>query len=399
MASSGGAGGLGSTQGVNLSEVQAAAAKSDASEVIASQEGTEISLIQQSQDMTNPAAATRIRKKEDKFQTLESRRKGEAGKAGKKSEATEEKGKQDLADTFTANNTEISAQDLRELRDSLTDDSSSEEILQSIQKKIKDPALQAIALDYLVQTIPSSRGALKDALIQARLTHTQQFSRAAIGGKNILFASQHYGEILNTSPFGLRQLYLEVTGNTHSCEQLLSLLQDRYTYDDSKIVSSFLLKGMAVDLKSEGPSIEPAKLQTMMTEIRNLQAVLASYDFFSAKVPLLLDNLKAEGARYPEDINFVKVAESYHKVINDKFPTASKLERETRSLIGEDLDAVTGILNLFFGALRQTSPRLFPSADKRQQLGTMIANALDMVNINNEDYPKATDFPKPYPWS
>ncbi|WP_100934721.1 type III secretion system gatekeeper subunit SctW [Candidatus Chlamydia corallus] len=399
MAASGGTGGLGGTQGVNLAAVEAAAAKADAAEVVASQEGSEMNMVQQSQDMTNPAAATRTRKKEEKFQTLESRKKGEAGKAEKKSETAEDKSDSDLADKYAAGNSEVSGQELRGLRDALTEDSSPEEITALVKEKIKDPALQSLALDYLVQTTPPSQGKLKDALIQARNSHTEQFGRTAIGGKNILFASQEYANQLSVSPSGLRSLYLEVTGNIHTCDQLLSMLQDRYTYQDMALVSSFLMKGMATELKRQGPYVPAPQLQVLMTETRNLQAVLASYDFFESRVPVLMDNLKAEGIQIPGDINFVKVAESFHKIINDKFPTASKMEREVRGLVGNDVDSVTGVLNLFFSALRQTSSRLFSSADKRQQLGAMIANALDAVNINNEDYPKASDFPKPYPWS
>lgn len=78
MAASGGAGGLGGAQAVDVAQVQAAAAKADAQEVVASQEQSDISMIRDSQDLTNPQAATRTRKKEEKFQTLESRRKGAA---------------------------------------------------------------------------------------------------------------------------------------------------------------------------------------------------------------------------------------------------------------------------------------------------------------------------------
>ncbi|EPP35674.1 type III secretion regulator YopN/LcrE/InvE/MxiC [Chlamydia ibidis] len=399
MSASGGAGGLGGAQSVNVAQVQAAAAKADAQEVVASQEQSDISMIKDSQDLANPAAATRTRKKEDKFKTLESRKKSATSKSDKKTETTGDKQDADLADKYTENNAEISAQDLRSLRDSLRDDSSSDDILDLVQSKFSDPTLQSIALDYLVQTTPSSQGALKDALIQAREQHTTQNRQAVVGGRNILFASQEYAEALNISAPGLRELYLNVTSDFHSCEQLLNMLQTSYTFSEMSTISSFLLKGMAADLKSEGSSVPAPKLQVMMSETRNLQAVISSYHFFEDQLPHMISSLKSEGAAYPEELKFDKVADTFHKIINDKFPTASKIERTCRELIGDDVDSLTSVLNLFFRALRGTSSRLFGSADKRQQLGTMFANALDSVNINNEDYPKATDFPKPYPWS
>lgn len=397
MAASGGAGGLGGSQAVDVAQVQAAAAKADAQEVIASQEQSDISMIKDSQDLSNPQAATRTKKKEEKFQTLESRRKG-ATQAEKKSESTGDKSDADLADKYTENNAEISGQDLRSIRDSLHDGSSEEDVLDLVKSKFSDPALQSVALDYLVQTTPASQGALKDTLIRAQQNHMQQNRQAVVGGKNILFASQEYASLLNTSAPGLRALYLEVTSDFHSCEQLLTSLQSRYSYEEMGTVSSFILKGMAADLKSEGSSIPAPKLQVMMTETRNLQAVLTGYHFFETKLPTLTASLKADGVTVP-DLKFDKVADTFFKLINDKFPTASKMERGVRDLVGDDTEAVTGMLNLFFVALRGTSPRLFASAEKRQQLGTMMANALDAVNINNEDYPKSTDFPKPYPWS
>ncbi|MEF9497187.1 type III secretion system gatekeeper subunit SctW [Chlamydia sp. 04-14] len=397
MAASGGAGGLGGSQAVDVAQVQAAAAKADAQEVVASQEQSDISMIKDSQDLSNPQAATRTKKKEEKFQTLESRRKG-AAQTEKKSEGTGDKSDADLADKYTENNAEISGQDLRSIRDSLHDDSSEEDILDLVKSKFSDPALQSVALDYLVQTTPASKGALKDTLIKAQQNHMQQNRQAVVGGKNILFASQEYASLLNTSAPGLRALYLQVTSDFHSCEQLLTTLQSRYSFEEMGTVSSFILKGMAADLKSEGSSVPPPKLQVMMSETRNLQAVLTGYDFFQTKLPTLTASLKADGVSIP-DLKFDKVADTFFKLINDKFPTASKMERGVRDLVGEDTEAITGMLNLFFVALRGTSPRLFASAEKRQQLGTMMANALDTVNINNEDYPKATDFPKPYPWS
>ncbi|MBX6680277.1 type III secretion system gatekeeper subunit SctW [Chlamydia gallinacea] len=399
MAASGGAGGLGRANAIDVAQVQQAAATADAKEIIATQEQSSISLIKDNQDVSNPAAATRTKKKEEKFQTLESRRKGGAAQTEKKSEATEEKSDADLADKYTENNSEISAGDLRSIRDSLKNDASEDDILSLLQSKFSDPALQSIALDYLIQTTPNAQGALKDTLVRAQQRHTQQNHQAVVGGKNILFASQEYASALNVSAPSLRSLYLEVTSNFHTCDSLLQMLQSRYNYEEMATVSSFLLKGMSADLKSEGASIEPAKLQVLMTETRNLQAVISGYDFFQIKLPTLTASLKAEGVSLPEDLTFQKVGDTFFSLIGDKFPTASKMERAVRGLVGDDVDAVSSILNLFFTAIRGTSPRLFSSADKRQQLATMLANALDSVNINNENYPKPTDFPKPYPWS
>ena len=173
MAASGGAGGLGRANAVDVAQVQQAAATADAKEIIATQEQSSISLIKDNQDVSNPAAATRTKKKEEKFQTLESRRKGGAAQTEKKSEATEEKSDADLADKYTENNSEISAGDLRSIRDSLKNDASEDYILSLLQSKFSDPALQSIALNYLIQSTPNALGALLDTLVRAQQRHTQ----------------------------------------------------------------------------------------------------------------------------------------------------------------------------------------------------------------------------------
>ncbi|AGW38860.1 type III secretion system protein [Chlamydia pecorum W73] len=393
----GGTGGLGGSKAVDLSAVQAAQAKADAAEVIASQESSEMSFVRDVPDSTNPAAATRTKKKEDTFKSLESRRKGEA-KTDKKTETGDKSG-QDLADKYTQGNSEVSGSDLRGIRDQLSDDSSTEDVLNLLASKFNDPALQALALDYLVQTTPSSSADLKEALVQARNTLLQQHGTKVSGGRNVLFASQQYGEALGVAPSSLRDIYNVVTTTNLNCHQLLDLLKGQYSHEEMCKVSSFLLNGMSADLKSEGPSVEPPKLQLLMSEIRNLQAILTSYEFFDSRAPTILDSLKTEGHTISPNVNSRSLADAFQGMINDKFPSSSKMERSLQELVGNETEVQTAVMNLFVTALNNTSARLYASASRRQDLKMMMLNTLDSINRDNEDYPKATDFPKPYPWS
>ena len=122
MTASGGAGGLGGAQTVNVSQAQAAAAAEDVKEIIGSQESSEASMIKGNDDFTNPAAATRVKKKEEKFQSLEARRKT-TDKSNTKSESTEEKGDTPLEDRFTEDLSEVSGQDFKGLKNELSDES------------------------------------------------------------------------------------------------------------------------------------------------------------------------------------------------------------------------------------------------------------------------------------
>ena len=208
MTASGGAGGLGGAQTVNVSQAQAAAAAEDVKEIIGSQESSEASMIKGNDDFTNPAAATRVKKKEEKFQSLEARRKT-TDKSNTKSESTEEKGDTPLEDRFTEDLSEVSGQDFKGLKNELSDESSSDDVLELLSQKFSDPTIKNLALDYLITTSPPD-GKLRAALIQAKQTLFQQNPQAIVGGRNVLIASEAFASKANTSPSSLRSLYLQV---------------------------------------------------------------------------------------------------------------------------------------------------------------------------------------------
>ncbi|MBQ8498715.1 type III secretion system gatekeeper subunit SctW [Chlamydia sp.] len=391
MTASGGAGGLGGAQTVNVAQAQAAAASQDAQEIIASQETSEMSMVKGSEDLSNPAAATRVKKKEDKFQSLEARRKT-TSQTEKKSESTEEKGDTPLEDRFTENLSEVSGEDFRGLKNSLDDDSSPEEILEAVSSKFSDPVTKDLALDYLIQTAPSD-GKLKAALIQAKQQLVNQNPQAILGGRNVLMASETFAAKVHTSPSSLRTLYLQVTSASSNCASLRQLLSP-YSPSEKGEVIHFLMNGMVADLKSEGPSISPPKLQTYMSELSNLQALNSVDSFFDKNIKNLEGNLKSEGHTTSPSLTPNKLAETFLKLVEDKFPSSSKTQKAVSDLVGPDTGPQTEVLNLFYRALNGCSPRIFTGAEKKQQLATAISNALDTVNADNEDYPKPGDFPR-----
>lgn len=395
MTASGGAGGLGGSQAVNVASIEAKAATSDAKEIVANQEMSEMSMLVGSQDLTNPAAATRIRRKEEKFQTLESRRKSSSDKKSTKTEETAG----DTADKFATANKELSPQDLRQIKEQLSDDATSDDVLELVNQKFSDPVLKSQALEYLAQTIPASRGSLKAAVLAAKEQFHSTNHQAVTGGKNILFASQQYAASLNTSPAGLRALYLNVTSEKRSCQELLTSLKQDYSLKEMTQVVDFLVKGMVADIKADGSSIDKSKLQVFLNETLNLQAIVKSYDFFEDSMASLSAMLKLENIPLPSSLTSESLGDSFHAVISDKFPTAGKCEKIAESLVGPSVEGKTEILNLFLKGLNQTSPRLFPSAQQRQTVANTLLNTLDKINEHNEDYPKASDFPKPTPWS
>lgn len=390
MASSSGIGG-GPTP-INLSAVEQKAAIAKSKEANAEQEASEIG-ITQNPDFTNPAAATRTRKKETSFKSLSTRRKTTSTTKEKTIKSIEERQKHDdLSQQYQEENQELDADVLNKLKNKVSENSTPEDILSLVEASFSDPVLAFSSLEFLSASTKSPK--LQQAIQQAKDSYQQKHLQAIKGGKNVLFASQEFGSQLQVSPSSLRSLYLNVTTSILSSNELFTLLSSQYTREEQKTVSSFLLQGMSSDLKSEGPSIDPTKLQVLMSEIKSLQAVLNLYSFFQDSMPRLSLMMKSDNVALPKDVTYETLAKTFQAIVMDKFPTHTKIQRAVQEISGGDPDIMSNILNLFYQALTQSSPRLFASAEQRQQLGLTIANTLDILNVNNDDYPHPNIFPQ-----
>lgn len=390
MSSSSGIGGAPTPINVSAIEQKAAIAKSK--EASAEQEASEIGLAQ-NPDFTNPAAATRIRKRESTFKSLSTRRKTTTTTKEKTVKSIEERQKHDdLSQQYQEENPELDDEILNKLKNEVNENSTPEEILSLVENLFTDPVLAFSSLEFLSASTKHPK--LQQVIQQAKESYQEKHSQAIIGGRNILFASQEFGNQLKIPPSSLRALYLKVTTSIISSNELFSILSSQYTYEEQKTVSSFLLQGMSSDLKSEGPSIDPAKLQVLMNETKSLQAVLNLYSFFQESMPRLSLMMKSDNVSLPKEISYEILTKTFQSIIMDKFPTSTKIQRLVQEISGGDPDIMSNILNLFYQALNQTSPRLFSSADHRQQIGLTIANTLDILNINNDDYPHPNIFPK-----
>lgn len=394
--SAGGAGGLGGAAGsVSVAQAQAAAATQDAQEIISNQEASEQSLVRGNSDFTNPAASARTSKKENEFKSLESRRSSAAAKE-KKSESTEEKSPdRDLADRFADETPELSATVLKSLRNAISDNDTPEDILRKVQEQVSDPKLQAQALEYLAIS-PSSSSLLKDNLARARAQHAATHTPSIQTDRGVSFAAEACSKELTCSPSSLRALYVSMTEQLSSFQEVRTLLLPNYSSQELKLVIHFLVTSMVAEMKSDGANIERPRLMCMLSGLYNMQSLLVTENIFTQGLAILEKQAKSEGTPLPP-LTPRDLTNAFLNLVGDKFPTAAKTEKAVEQLVGPEPSAKTLVLNLFFSSLRKTPPRIFPSAEKRQQLAGILANTLDVININNEDYPQPGDFPKSSP--
>ncbi|MFC2049056.1 type III secretion system gatekeeper subunit SctW [Chlamydiota bacterium] len=367
---------------VNLAAIEQRAGQKLARQEEALQVASQDRFIEDVERGFNPAAAERQQARQGRFRTLESRKKA-AEKAESKIEAVEKKAEEDLAQNYNRRNPELPASRLRQLRDNLRSGQSAEKVLQEVNDAFEDPTLADEALEYLEK---QTTGSLQENVRTARNLLNELKGREVIAGRNIDSAAKSYHrQGLGQSATQLRNLYRDITGNPREHNALFSQLSEKYPFDQLKMVVAFLLKGMAYDLKSKGPSIQAAELMRLMTETRNLQSILWVYLFFKGRMGLLKSLYNQYGLPFSDSLSFEKLAKDFIKLVDEKYPSAMKLLKQAEKLgLTDDLQKIA-VLMQYRDAIRGLSPRLYKTMRHRQELLMVILETLDELEDRGEE--------------
>jgi type III secretion protein W len=366
---------------VNFASIEQRAAQKIARLEIAQQVDTEDRLIEDLERIS-PAVQIRNANRVGTFRNLESRRKA-ATEGDRKIQEVAKKTEDDLANHYNRRNPELPADRLRQLRESLHQSQSAEEILQEVNHAFEDPTIADEAFEYLEQT---TEGELKEKVARARALLYEQKGREIVAGRNVdTVAKAFHQKGLGESPSELRELYRAVTGNPRDHNTLFSELSEQYSFDQLKLVVAFLLKGMAFDLKSKGPSIQQAELMRLMTETRNLQSILWVYLFFKGRMRTIHSLYDQIGATPPHALSFDALAKEFIRLVEERYPSALKLLKEAEKLgVLDDTEKII-ILMQYRDAIRGLSPRLYKSLRHRQDLLHVILEALDELEEEEEE--------------
>lgn len=367
---------------INLAATQQRAAKEIGKEIIARQVGSEARFREEVEQGFNPGAAKREQSRHDRFSPLNARSK--PPDEAKKIQAVDKRADEDLAQNYNRRNNELPADRLRALRDALRQGQSAEEILDAVNESIfSDPTLADEALEYLEK---ETQGTLRENVVRARVLLNALKEREVIAGRNIdAPAKSFYQKGLGSSPTELRNLYRDITGNPRDHNTLFSELSEQYAFDQLALVVAFLLKGMAYDLKSKGPSIQQAELMRLMSDTRNLQSILWVYRFFKSRMRLIKKRFSQGGLKPSEKLTFEKIAKAFIKLVEERYPTVLKLIKQADSLgLLDDLEKEI-VISQYRDAMRQLSPRLFKSMRHRQDLLLVILETLEELEGEEED--------------
>lgn len=370
------------TEPVNLAAIEQRAGQKLARQEEAQQVASQDRFMEDVERGFNPAASERQQARLGRFRTLDSRRKT-AEKSEQKITAVEQKAEEDLAQNYNRRNPELPADRLRKLRDSIHSGQTAEEVLQEVNDAFEDPTLADEALEFLEK---QTTGSLQNNVRTARNLLNELKGREVIAGRNVdATAKSYHKRGLGESATQLRNLYRDVTGNPREHNALFSQLSEQYPFDQLKMVVAFLLKGMAYDLKSKGPSIQQAELMRLMTETRNLQSILWVYLFFKGRMGLLRSLYNQYGLSFSEALTFEKLAKDFIALVEEKYPSAMKLLKQAENLgLMDDLQKIL-ILMQYRDAIRGLSPRLYKSLRHRQDLLMVILETLEELEERNAE--------------
>jgi type III secretion protein W len=146
-------------------------------------------------------------------------------------------------------------------------------------------------------------------------------------------------------------------------------------------VTDFLLQSLGSDLRSGGPSIEPALLQGLVTQTRALQSVLGVFSFFEKRRKLLQSEAGRKEITLPATVTIEGLTKAFMELVDDKYPSPMKVFGAAQKVGITDADPHSQVLVMsqFRDALRGVSPRFFPQPKTRDDLSIAILDALDQV--------------------
>ena len=361
--------------------------QNDALEMTIMQEGERDSMLERSDDILFGIQMFRNAESLEKRQTRRSDlRQTNAPSEAEDKEMASVEGVAKSAEEYENRNPEMEKRALLNLRQTIDIDDSAEEILLKILKSYRDHYLADEALSFLIETTDSN-AKIGVNLRKAKDLLNERFGREVRAGRNISVEAREFAKQGLGSPTALRDLYRDVTGNPREAVLLFEELNESFTFDKMKTVIQFMLHSLGKDINSKGPSIDPAELQRLVSEVRTMQAILSVYRFFFERMRLIEGQFLREHIPLPGGLTFELLAKQFVKLITERYPSPDKILKLAAFLgISDEVLAQVIIYTQYRDALRGVSPRLFKSDRHRQDLlMTLIETISELDDLLEEE--------------
>lgn len=182
-------------------------------------------------------------------------------------------------------------------------------------------------------------------------------------------------------------MYRDITGNPRDSTTLFEELSSKYAFKDLKKIVDFMLHSLGADLKASGPSIARGLLHRLITETRNMQAILGVYRFFRGRMHLIETLFADQQMAVPKELSFETIAKQFMTLCAERYPTSDKVLQLAKRLgISSSLLAKIIVLSQMRDAVREVARDLiFKSLQHRDELYMAILEALEDLEEELEE--------------
>lgn len=351
--------------------------QADARKMAIAQEASSISMTEFADEAAfNPVTMTR------RFEPLENKVKKKVEKA-EEEQVPEIEQIQAISEEFEERNPELLARSLQLLFASIKGKDTAEEILRKAMQLFPDHSLADEAFEYLERVY---KGEAIDKIRQAKQMLNEAYGREVRAGRNIGVQAREFAKEGLGSPTGLRDLYRDITGNPRSATTLFQELNEKLSFAKMQKAIDFLLHALGADLKSKGPSIPPGELHNLMTEVRNLLAVLGVYRFFQGRMDLVNSSFQRAGMLLPPRITFELMARMFVQFLLERYPSMDKVFQLSQKMgLSAEVLAQIIIMTQMRDAVRGVAPKLFRNEQHRHDVLMSFIEALEELEEQMEE--------------
>jgi type III secretion protein W len=322
------------------------------------------------------------------FKTLDEIKKGQTEKQEAKKLDTEAKvftsqEVEDSANRYETNNYELRARSLLNLRSSISNKDSNEQILNKVLRMYPDHALADETLDFLGET---TQGEVHKTIGLAKELLNQNFKREVISGRNIATQAREFAKEGLGAPTSLRDLYRDITGTPRDPLQLFQELTEKFRYDKLATAIKFLLHSLGADLRAKGASIPRGELKRLIDETRSLQGIMGIFRFFQSRMRLMQQQFVSYNLVFPPRLNFEVLARLFAKILAERYISADKVLQFSHTIgLSEEAAAQLIIFTQYRDAIRQIAPRYYRNPQHRDDLQKAIIEALENLEDTLEE--------------
>jgi len=324
----------------------------------------------------NPVLMTR------RFESLESKLKKKDVEKQEDQKVPEIEEIRAISEEFEERNPELHARSLQLLLSQIKGNESAEEILRKVMQLFPDHSLADEAFEYLERVY---KGEAIAKIREAKTNLNETYGREVRAGRNIGIQAREFSREGLGTPTGLRDLYRDITGNPRNASTLFQEMNEKFTFAKMQKAIDFLLHSLGADLKSKGPSIPPGELHNLMSEARNLLAILGVYRFFQGRMDLVEASFQRAGMLLPARMNFEMLAKMFVLFLLERYPSMDKAFRIAQKLgLGEVMAQII-VLTQMRDAVRGVAPKLFRSDQHRHDVLMSYIEALEELEDQLEE--------------